>query len=311
MDNTFAHFPFPAYYLVIVIFLFIILKWCITFFKEKPKPITEKLFSVLSFAGFVITFFFITWGFNYGRIPLETKLNLQPDTITLQQLEDETKLTIKNLNDIRNTIKSDTNNLPQILFINNIETNCRTALNNTLQNFKYKYSNKIRGRFLLDDMLLAFGIGGQYMPFIGEANVDNAVYYSKKPFFLIHELAHGNGFTQEAECNFLAYVSCVQSSNLSLQYSGELNYLFYLFSELKYRNETAFESIFKNMPSVIIKDITTIQKYMEQHSYKSDFLGAVINNVYLKILGVPDGVKNYDKMVLLVYKWKQKNILQD
>jgi hypothetical protein len=65
-------------------------------------------------------------------------------------------------------------------------------------------------------MLLDIQYRGHYLPFVGEGNVDDAVYYSKKPFYMIHEMAHGNGFTEETDCNFLAYVSCKQSGNLSL-----------------------------------------------------------------------------------------------
>lgn len=305
LDNTFGKLPFPSYYLFLVIILFIILKWFLHFFREKPQPVLQRLFKIASFVGFMITIFFILWGFNYGRIPLENKLNLNIQPITQEQLISETDATILQLTKIRSTIKTDTNAIPQIVFVNKIEDNCRGALNASLNQFSYPYSNKIRGRFLYEDMLLVLSIGGQYLPYIGEGNVDDAVFYSKKPFYLIHEMAHGNGFTEEADCNFLAYISCVQSTNLSLQYSGELNYLLYLFSELKSRDETAFDSIKKNIPVAIKKDLTELKKHSEEHTFKTGIVGDFINNAYLKLLGVKDGVKNYDKMVLLVYAWKK------
>ncbi len=307
LDNTFGKLPFPAYYLFISFLVFIIAKWFLHFFNEKPQPIAERLRKIFSFTCFLITWFFLFWGFNYGRISLEENLNLNVQPLTETQLIEETKTTIFHLAEIRNKIQHDTNTIPQIVFINEIEGNSRNALNHSLEQFNYPFSNKIRGRFLMDDILLVFSIGGQYLPFIGEGNVDDAVYYSKKPFYLIHEMAHGNGFTEEADCNFLAYVSCIQSTTLSTQYSGELNYLTYLLSELISRNEVEYNKVKLEMPIAIKKDLDTIKEYYKKHTFKSGFVGDLINNIYLKTMGVQDGIKNYDKMILLVYAWKQTN----
>lgn len=304
LDNTFGKLPFPAYYLFIVFLLFVVIKWFLHFFKEKPDPFSVQLFKVFSFTGFLITWFFAFWGFNYGRISLEEKQQMTIQPLTIEQLTTETKSTVEHISQIRNKIQHDTNNIPQIVFINNIEDNSREALNASLQKFGYKYSNKIRGRFVFDDMFLIFSIGGQYLPFIGEGNVDDAVFYAKKPFYVIHEMAHGNGFTEEAECNFLAYVSCIESNNSALEYCGELNYLSYLLPELRSRDSVTYNNIKTTLPVAIRKDFETMKKHYEIHSFKSSFVGDAMNNIYLKIMGIQDGVRNYDKMLLLVYAWK-------
>jgi len=305
LDNTFGLLPFPSYYVFLAFLLIVILNWFLHFFKEKPQPFLQRLFKIFSFAAFLITWFFVFWGFNYGRISLEEKLNLNIQPLSETALIAETNATIQHISEIRNSIQHDTNNIPQIVFVNNIENNSRSALNHSLEQFGYNYSDKIRGRFVFDDMLLIFSIGGQYLPFIGEGNVDDAVYYSKKPFYVMHEMAHGNGFTQEADCNFLSYISCIRSNNLSIQYSGELNYLSYLLPELRSRNIAAYDSIKAQMPIALRKDLQTIKEYYEKHTFKISFIGDAMNNIYLKIMGVHDGVKNYDKMLLLIYAWKQ------
>lgn len=306
LDNTFGKLPFPSYYLFLLFIFAVVLKWFLHFFREKPQPLKQRLFKIFSFIGFLTSWFFICWGFNYGRIPIEEKLKLNIQPLTKEQLVAETDSTIAQLINIRDIIKKDTTAIPEIVFINNIEKNSRNALDSMLNAFKYSYSPKLRGRFVFEDMFLVFSVGGQYLPFVGEGNVDDAVYYSMKPFALIHELAHGNGFTQEADCNFLSYVSCVESGNLSLEYSGELNYLLYLFSELKLRDEQTYLSIRNSLPAALRRDLLEMKSYQAKHTFKTGFLGDVVNNVYLKLLGVKEGVKNYDRMILLVYAWKQK-----
>lgn len=306
LDNSFGKIPFPSYYIFLGVLFLIMLKWMLHFFREKPEPVLMRLFKVISFAGFLVTLFFILWGFNYGRIPLEERLNLHVKPLTQEQLMQELSNTSTHLARIRGMIKKDTATIPQIVFINNVEDNSREALNHTLADLHYPYSSKIRGRIVFEDMFLVFSIGGQYLPFVGEGNVDDAVYYSKKPFYLMHEMAHGNGFTEEAACNFLAYVSCVSSNNLSLQYSGELNYLVYLLAELRYRDKEGYERFQTSMPLALRKDLEAMNRYYEEHTFKTGFIGDMVNNVYLKLLGVKDGVKNYDKMVLLIYAWREK-----
>lgn len=306
LDNTFGRLPFPSFYLFIIFLIIAVIKWFLHFFREKPQPLKQRIFKAVSFFCFLITLFFVMWGFNYGRIPLETKLKLSSAPLSFEQLNTETELTIKQLEALRKTLKKDTGSLPQIIFINNIETISRDALNKSLKQFSYAYSSKLRGRFIAEDLFLVFSVGGQYLPYVGEGNVDDGVFYSKKPFYLIHEMAHGNGFTNEAECNFLAYISCVQSGNVALEYSGELNYLLYLLAEIKYRDNEIYASLKNKMPRIILKDLEELKKHTEEHTFKTAFLGDAINNIYLKIMKVPDGIKNYDKMVLLVYAWKHK-----
>lgn len=306
-DYTFGKLPFPSYYLFLLFLFVIIIQWILHFFREKPEPFLTRCFKILSFVGFLTTFFFILWGFNYGRISIEQKLNLDVHEISESQLILEIDSTVGKLVASRKSIRNDTNSLPQIVFVNNIEENCSQALNDALSKMNYPTS-KVRGRFVFEDMFLVFGIGGQYLPYIGEGNVDDAVFHSKKPFYLIHEMTHGNGFTEEAECNFMAYVACVQSDKLPLHYSAELNYLLYLLNSLNATNLTAFSTVKNNLPKVITKDLEEIRLYNLKHDFKIAIIGDAINNIYLKLNGVKDGTKNYDKMMLLIYAWKHNNL---
>jgi hypothetical protein len=304
MDNTFGKIPFSSIYIFFGVMLIIFLKWFLYFFKEKPEPFLTRVQSTLSFFGFMITLFFILWGFNYGRIPLEQKLNLKLTPLSDTQLTSEIDSTVFKLASIRKVLKKDTSSIPQIVFINKIEDNSRNALNATLKQLEYPFSEKIRTRFLLDDMLLIFNIGGQYSPYTGEGGVDDAVFYSKKPFYVVHEMAHGNGFTQEADCNFLAYMSCIQSSNNSFQYSAEFNYLLYLLNEISIRNHTTYLNLVEKFPLEIKHDLEAYKVHQSEHTFKSGFLGDAINHFFLKVMGIQEGIKNYDKMVLLIYAWK-------
>lgn len=93
LDNTFGKMPFPSYYLFLLVLFLIVLKWFLHFFKEKPQPVVQRLIKIASFAGIMITLFFIMWGFNYGRIPLENQIQLTVKPLTNEQLLAETQTT--------------------------------------------------------------------------------------------------------------------------------------------------------------------------------------------------------------------------
>lgn len=305
-DYTFAFLPFPAYYLFILFCVLTLIRWVLGFFRLNPLPPLTRIIRAFSFIGFMVVSFFLIWGFNYGRTPVEKMLNLQLRPLTTDELSTETDTVLEQLHQARLKIKEDTNTLPQIVFLNNIEDKSREDLNHVLEKNNYPYSDRLRGRFVFDNLFLIFSIGGQYMPYVGEGAVDNAVYYSKKPFYVMHEMAHGNGITGEGDCNFWAYMSCMQSQNVAFQYSGCLNYLFYLLSELKIRDIQQYEKVYDNMPDVIKRDLNEIKEYDKKHTFFTGFLGDVFNTIYLKIMGMPDGVRNYDKLVLLAYAWRHQ-----
>jgi hypothetical protein len=306
LDQTFGKLPFPSIYLFFAFLLIIILKWILHFFRERPRPLVQHLFRIVSFSGFLITVFFLIWGFNYGRISLEKQLRFDVRELTTAELINELDVTVLNLTSIRQSIQKDTLPVPQIAFINNIETRCRRSLNAALSGFQYDTS-AVRGRIVMEDLFMVFNVGGLYMPFVGEGNIDEAVYFSKKPFYMIHEMAHGNGFTSESDCNFIAYVSCMESGNLSLQYSAEINYLLYLMEELRNLDPAALEKSLQNMSDGLVFDLKYMEAHYKYHSFRTGFLGELVNNFYLKSLKVKEGTKSYDRMVLLVYAWKHKN----
>jgi hypothetical protein len=62
LDNTFGKLPFPSFYLFLAFLLFIVMKWFLHFFREKPQPVLQRLFKIFSFAGFMITAFYYSLG---------------------------------------------------------------------------------------------------------------------------------------------------------------------------------------------------------------------------------------------------------
>ncbi len=72
------------------------------------------------------------------------------------------------------------------------------------------------------------GILGEYFPFSMEANYNKYISDSYKAAVIAHELSHLKGYIYEDEANFIAFMACIKSDDLSVQYSGYLSVLDYI-----------------------------------------------------------------------------------
>ncbi len=297
----FGYLPFPGFYLVLAVALLYIVKWIKTLFSDRTMG--EKIIRISGQLCKWVIWYFILWGFNYGRIPLEKKLALNIRPLTQQEIITEIDVVAKDAVNIRERMEEDTVPIPETFF--QYENSANDKLAYTLNQWKYD-AFRVRGRELKEDLLLRFDVGGQYMPYTGEANIDKGVHYYSKPYYMIHEMCHANGFCDEATCNFMSYATAFNFSNTGFQYSAQINYLKYLLSDLYETDSVTCLQIRKNFPPVLRYDLDLLKKHALQHSFKTSVIGEAINNTYLKLMGIPEGTRSYDKMVLLVYAWRHR-----
>lgn len=68
---------------------------------------------------------------------------------------------------------------------------------------------------------------GFFFPFTFEANINGDVSHYSIPFNAAHELSHLAGFMREDEANFISYLCCISSGDVSIQYSGKAMAMIY------------------------------------------------------------------------------------
>lgn len=73
---------------------------------------------------------------------------------------------------------------------------------------------------------------GIYFPFSMEANYNQYVSNAYKASTIAHELSHLKGYIYEDEANFIAFMACIGSEDLAVQYSGYLSVLGYVESDI-------------------------------------------------------------------------------
>ena len=305
--------PFALVYLLLIIVLFALLKWLFNF-KKNYGSIKSKLIhfitGILAFLGALVFFFQLLWGFNYGRVPLESQLKLEVKPLDVNDLKKELDFAIENMIANRNKLDGVRDKHVPISFTPiNLEDTMRVLLANNLKKFGYPIPAKVRGRLLYPKgFLLRISTAGVYIPFSGEGHIDPGLHHLQLPFVMAHEMSHAYGIGGEGDCNFLAYISCISSKNPYLKYVGYLYYFRYVAPDYRAYRPEEYKEIWANLPQGIKNDLKAIREEMDKYP---DILPAIRNaayNTYLKAQGIDDGIKNYDRVTMLVHAWHSKNM---
>lgn len=312
-DHTVGYLPFAGIY----IFGIILVGWLgpriYRFLRVliKKEGIRGKGYgwSFLSVLSGTIFWFLLLWGYNYARVPVEVQLKLHcVDSMEYKAIWAEAQYIKNTCIEARNQIPNlDTHAITANYFSENIEDEMRQCLENALKEHGYDCSGHVRGRFLKPDgILLRFNSSGVYFPFTGEGNMDNGLPPICKPFTLAHELAHGYGFGSEDACNFWGYLACLKSSNPAIRYAGYLAYWRYVYGALmEMMTEEDYMQERATISRGMYNDLENIYALQDLYPPFIPFLQPAIYDVFLKMQGEEDGIRSYDRMVILVSHWRK------
>jgi hypothetical protein len=314
LDTTLGWFPLPfVQVLLIGILIYFVCKVSniIRFHETFLDSFKRFSLGIISFCFGVIFFFLVLWGFNYGRVPLEDSIQLTPTPLTLNELKAELKINTQEVVTARQFIPNITDSAIQNYFLPlELESKVRDDLVKLLNELDFPTPGKVRGRQLKPKgILLRFSTAGVYFPWTGESNIDAGLHPIQIPFTMAHEFAHGYGFTDEGTCNFLAYLSCIRSDNPFFQYSGHLSYWRYLASFYRRNDQTGYKNYFKTLPDGMVKDLYSINDNSNKYPDVLPNWRNALYDTYLKTQGIPEGVLSYNRIVMLVKSWREKQRL--
>ncbi len=300
-DYTISLSPVPVLYLAIVV---LIGWWIFLFVKNKSKKksfksrIVDFIFSLAAFAGALVFFFLLLWGFNYCRIPLEEQLGIDPQPLSREQLNAEFMRASALLTETYSKFELAKNE--QTYKLAGLENDMRAEVIKTLRAFELPTPGRVRARLLKPKgILLRISTAGVYLPWVGECHVDAGLHPLQIPNVMAHELAHGYGITDEGACNFIALHAGMNSANPFYQYSSSLSYWKSVASNYKRAFPEAYQNIRENLPPGILEDIISINDNLDRFpDFFPDTRDFLYNN-YLKSQGIAEGLQNYSRVILL------------
>ena len=256
-----------------------------------------------------LLFYMLLHGVNFYRLPVEKLLDLNTARVTPENFRDVCIELASNASKERKKVKEDEHGRMKLS-----ESVSKTLLN---ANESYKrlddsYSFLWGGVWRPKPVMLSHywsstRICGMYFPFFAEANINVDQPDCDIPFTAAHELAHTRGFAREDECNFFAYLSCINSDSADARYSGYLSAYMYCIGELSSYDKDMANEANRHLSEAVWQDFEGRNEYWEQFDKPIDnVIGNIsneINNSFIESQGVEKGALSYGEVVRLIVAW--------
>lgn len=240
--------------------------------------------------------FYLTWGFNYFRPSIETRLGwnvTKPDVGTFRTVLDSL---IARSNETYSFIEPE--NYPHLDdAVERSYSRCRDLLA-----ISYPNGTRPTKTILISSYFAKSGVSGYFGPFFNEVHINHYQLAVDYPFITAHEKAHQFGFANEAEANLAAFIVCSTSEDRRLQYSGYMHLLLYFLNDARHLPD--YRNYLAKIDRRVMKDLMNREKYYDGlRNKKLEKVQTAANDVYLKTNNIEKGIKNYDQVVALTIAW--------
>jgi hypothetical protein len=258
-----------------------------------------------AWAGALVFFFYVLWGYNYNRVGLEKQLGLEIPPLDAAALTAQASWASRMSAVSRASIPGASDAaLAKDTLPASMEDDIRNALVPVLRKAGYPAPGRVRiRRFVPGGWMMRFSGTGIYIPYFGEGYTADNLLPFEKPFTMAHEMAHGYGITDEGGANFLAFLACTASPVPVIRYSGYAAYWGYAAGELP---RAGFKALWEGLPAGMRADLLAARENAARYSGPLDKLSRKVYASYLKSQGIREGTRSYSRFIGLIVAWSRK-----
>ena len=194
--------------------------WVLALLREPRGRRVRKLARVVGrtavLAAALYLTFLATWGLNYRREALATRLDYSATRVTTVEIESLARVAIQHLN--RAYDESEHATWPQL---SELPTSLGQAFARAQRQLGVSpvMPGLVPQRSLLTPYFRRAGIDGMVDPFFLQVLLNDGVLPFERPFVTAHEWAHVAGFAHEGEANFVAWLTCLEGDE-RMRYAG-------------------------------------------------------------------------------------------
>ncbi len=238
--------------------------------------------------------FLATWGLNYRRVPLSTRLDFSNARVSAESLNALASTVVGRVNALYEPAHGE--GPPQADSTDHPLADAFARVQRVLGS---------QGRFvpgrpkptLLDGYFRRAGVSGMTDPYFLETLVATDLLAIERPMVIAHEWSHLAGIADEGSANFAGWLTCVRGSPLH-QYSGWL----FLYSEIASALPLAeARRIAADLGPGPRGDLAAIRDRLLRHvSPVMSTAGWRVYDQYLKANRVSEGTASYGEVVRLV-----------
>ena len=289
--------------------IYIVLK-SIRFIKRKSKNYWQLFFSIGSKLSVLYFIFYLFWGLNYYREPLQKSLNLSIPKYNIDELAVLTeKLLVKTEEIHFKLTRNDTIPVQTVLTQTELLDRTVDGYNELAKKYpQFAYSHPEVKKSIFSTPMSYMGFGGYLNPISGEAQVNYNSLDFDLPSTASHEVAHQIGYANESEANFIGYLAAINNPDLLFQYSGYLMALQYALGNIYRSDKELHDEIYNRLPIGVQKNLK--ENYKHWKKYKNPFKPYFhkFYSLFLKANHQKHGMKSYGRMLGLVMAYENQKI---
>jgi hypothetical protein len=247
----------------------------------------RRLKTLLNLIAVLYLIFFWSWGLNYHRLPLSSKLPMDSARTKPDGIDSFTRHAAVEINRLYPEKQASPYNEAET--VEEAVLRVRHVIQ-VIDGSEWEAPHQIKVSVLAEPWFHAAGIDGMFNPAGQEPIVSRTLIDVERPFVIAHELAHVRGYPDEGDANVIAALSTLLSRNPRFQYSGWLTLWLYL-------RDRQTDMLLDEGPRADLQRIFQRAR-SQQIRWVNGFQTAMLD-LFLKANHVEQGVHSYSRVVVL------------
>ena len=247
--------------------------------------------------------FVLSWGLNYARPNLETRLDLSTRDIDLGEVLDAGKRCAQRATELHRSLAqpADQPTHLTLAFSDLNEILDRRLKELELPGDRLEPPTSPAKKLWGSTLLSYLGLSGIFIPFTGEPSVNAMVPDASLPMVVAHERAHQRGVTNEGESNLVAFMACAGSSQHPyLPYTAYLYAAARLLQAGSRQSPEEARAAWAELGPGPRRDLEAIREFWSRYRGPAAAAADRVNDFYLRSVRVPEGVGSYQTIVRLL-----------
>jgi hypothetical protein len=240
--------------------------------------------------------FLLLWGFNYRRVPMRDRLVIDRAAPTTEQVLELGMMAVGEMNNLYAAAHQESSAVPE--WQDAVLRGAFADVQRTLSEAPPVEPGRLK-HSLFGPYFRWTGVDGMVNPFGLEVIANPDLLPFERPFVAAHEWAHLAGFANEAEANFVGWLTCIRASRAA-QYSGWFFLYWQIAGELDAASRARMNMALADGPR---RDINAVIARLRRDEVPA--LQAAswrVYDKYLKANRVAAGVRSYGLVVNLILR---------
>ncbi len=235
--------------------------------------------------GVLAIWFEASWGWNYNRAPIETRLQYDASRGGDSAVDALRARAIVEMNMLAKAAHAKPSYDRDDL---------RAAWTPVVRRLGDTWDPQV-GRYkrsIFDPFMNATGTSGFINPLTLESQLATDLLWFEEPFDLAHEWSHAAAYAREDEANYIAVVTCIRSKDPAIAYSGWLELFLYLPPLQKYDAKQFDPLVWADFAALRVRNAKHLNLDLSRFTWR-------VYGSYLRSNRIATGVANYNEVTRL------------